>query len=204
MKRWLRALLPPAIVALGLPAALLVAPAVAVAGDPCYHDFVLPARTLEATTEIKVMPCAFGPSVAQVPVGATVTFVNGPDFTHLVTGANQEWGSRDVELAPGATVSYSFPSAGVYPYACALHRGMSGTIIVGDAPLTAAAVPPVDGAGSNDSSVAAAQPGAGLQPFIGGVAAGAIAASILATIVVTGRRRSATAASAGPTTDAAR
>ncbi len=110
----------------------LVSAPTASAGDPCYHDFVMPTTTIEATNEIKVMPCAFGPTVAQVPAGSTVTFFNGPDFAHLVTGADQAWGSRDTELKPGSTVSYTFDKPGVYPYACALHRGMSGTIVVGD------------------------------------------------------------------------
>ena len=87
----------------------------------------------QAATEIKLMPCAFAPTIANVPVGSKVTFVNGPDFIHLVTGANQAWGSRDAEIQPGGTVSYTFDKAGIYPYACALHRGMSGAIIVGDA-----------------------------------------------------------------------
>lgn len=111
---------------------LMAAPATR-AGDPCYHGTVIPPRTDAAETQIKVGPCFFGPTVARVPVGATVTFFNGPGFTHLITGANAEWGSRDVELKPDASVSYRFGKAGVYPYACALHRGMSGTIVVGDA-----------------------------------------------------------------------
>jgi hypothetical protein len=78
------------------------------------------------------MPCAFEPTVLQVAEGTEVTFVNGPDFTHLVTGANQAWGSPDVGVQPGASVSYTFDEAGVYPYACALHPGMSGAIVVGD------------------------------------------------------------------------
>ena len=49
----------------------------------------MPASTTEATTQIKLMPCAFAPTVTQVATGSTVTFVNGPDFTHLITGANQ-------------------------------------------------------------------------------------------------------------------
>jgi plastocyanin len=110
----------------------LVAAPTASAGDPCYHDFSMPATTTEQATQIKLMPCAFAPTVAQVPVGSTVTFFNGPTFAHLVTGANQAWGSRDTELQPGTTVSYTFDKPGVYPYACALHRGMSGTIVVGD------------------------------------------------------------------------
>jgi plastocyanin len=136
-----------AVLALGLAAA----PA-AFAGDPCYHgvDVPVPARSEEAATQIKVAPCAFGPTIAHVAVGATVTFFNGPDFTHLVTGANAEWGSRDVELTPGQQVSYRFDKAGIYPYACALHRGMSGAIVVGDvgAPAAAGAAAPAATAGS--------------------------------------------------------
>jgi plastocyanin len=109
------------------------------AGDPCYHGFTMPDDTTGSDAQVKLLPCAFAPTVTSVGVGATVTFFNGPDFTHLITGANQAWGSRDVELTPGKTVSYRFDKAGVYPYACALHRGMSGVIIVGDAATAAAA-----------------------------------------------------------------
>jgi plastocyanin len=116
----------------------LVAAPRTLAGDPCYHGFEIPSRTDAAETQIKVGPCFFGPTVARVPVGATVTFFNGPGFTHLITGANAEWGSRDVELKPEASVSYRFDKPGVYPYACALHRGMSGAIVVGDAAGAAA------------------------------------------------------------------
>lgn len=111
---------------------LISAPA-ASAGDPCYHGSSIPTTTTEATTQVKLMPCAFAPTIAEVAVGSKVTFVNGPDSVHLVTGANQAWGSRDAEIKPGGTVSYTFDTAGVYPYACALHRGMSGAIIVGNA-----------------------------------------------------------------------
>ena len=116
------------------------------AGDPCYHDYVLPSDTSASTTQVKLLPCAYSPTVTVVRVGATVTFANVTDFTHLVTGANQAWGSRDAEVAPGKTVSYTFDQAGTYPYACALHRGMSGTIIVSDA-TPAAAVARSDTAG---------------------------------------------------------
>lgn len=122
-----------AVVLLGL-----IATPTTLAGDPCYHGFEIPPLTDAVETQIKVAPCYFAPTVAHVPVGATVTFFNGPDFTHLVTGANAKWGSRDVELKPGQTVSYQFDAPGTYPYACALHRGMSGTIVVGDATGAAA------------------------------------------------------------------
>jgi plastocyanin len=132
----------------------LIAAPIASAGDPCYHSFEMPTTTTEATDQIKLMPCAFGPTVAQVAVGSTVTFFNGPDFVHLVTGANQAWGSRDAEVRPGGTVSYTFDKPGLYPYACALHRGMSGTIVVGD--VVAANSIGATGAGASTTGTASA------------------------------------------------
>jgi plastocyanin len=123
------------------------------AGNPCFHDFTMPRATTESGTEVKLLSCAFQPTVTRVPVGATVTFFNGPNFSHLITGANQAWGSPDVELQPGATVAYTFDTAGVFPYACVLHPGMSGAIAVGDL-AEAWAVGTTTGAGSDGGSTA--------------------------------------------------
>jgi plastocyanin len=64
------------------------------AGDPCYHGFAMPEDTAAADVRVNLLPCAFAPTVTSAKVGATVTFFNGSDFTHLITGANQSWGSR--------------------------------------------------------------------------------------------------------------
>jgi plastocyanin len=136
-------------------AAWLVAAPIVSAGDPCYHGFDMPKDTAATATEVKLLPCAFAPTITTVPVGAKITFVNGPDFTHLITGANQAWGSRDVELTPGKKASYEFDTAGVYPYACALHRGMSGVIVVGDA-ATALAAAARSGAGTSSGTAGSA------------------------------------------------
>jgi plastocyanin len=144
----------PALLVLGL----VAAPAVS-AGDPCYHGFERLERTTEAAVEIKVATCAFAPTVARVPTGSTVTFFNG-EFVHLITGANQEWGSRDVEVQPHTTVSYRFDEPGIYPYACALHPGMSGVIVVGDVTAAlAAGSGTAEGDGSAGAAPAAAEPG---------------------------------------------
>jgi hypothetical protein len=92
----------------------------------------MPPASAGGGPDIKLMPCAFEPTITQVAEGTEVTFINGSDFTHLITGANQAWGSPDVEVQPEASVSYTFDTAGIYPYACALHPGMSGAIVVGD------------------------------------------------------------------------
>jgi plastocyanin len=122
-----RALVIPALLALGL-----VAPATVAAGDPCFHGYVMPPPTSGPGTDIKLMACSFEPTVTFIEPGTEVTFYNGPEYTHLITGANQVWGSREVEVLPSSTVSYTFEEAGIYPYACALHVGMSGAIVVGD------------------------------------------------------------------------
>ena len=132
---------------------LAVAP-VTSAGDPCYHGFAMPEDSAAADVRINLLPCAFAPTVTSAKVGATVTFFNGSDFTHLITGANQSWGSRDTEIAPGKSVTYTFDKAGVYPYACALHRGMSGVIVVGDAATAAAGTRGAVSAAGTSSGVA--------------------------------------------------
>jgi plastocyanin len=116
----------------GLLIGSLVFAAPVAAGDSCYHGFDLPPRTETTEPQVKLMPCAFAPTVVRVAPGTTVQFFSGPDFVHLITGANQEWGSRDEEIQPDSVVAYRFDKAGIYPFACALHRGMSGTIVVGD------------------------------------------------------------------------
>jgi plastocyanin len=150
---------------LGLLLGSLVLAAPVVAGDPCYHGFDLPARTDGTEAQVKLMPCAFAPTVTRVAPGATVQFFSGPDFVHLLTGANQEWGSRDDEIQPDSVMAYRFDKSGIYPFACALHRGMSGTIVVGNG---------VSGAGAADAKPAVVKVS---QPESAGAGSGARAAT---------------------------
>jgi len=144
------------------------------AGNPCFHGFTMPAASSGTGNEIKLLPCAFAPTIAHVAVGSEATFVNGPDFSHLITGANQEWGSPDVELAPGSTVSYTFDQAGIYPYACVLHPGMSGAIVVGD--LAAGAVTGGSTAAPGSTASGASPDGRLLAAL--GIVAGLIAGAV--------------------------
>ena len=181
MIRWLRALLPPAIVALGLPMALLMAPAVVLAGDPCFHGFDMPRATVASTSQVQTLPCAFSPTVAYVPVGATVTFVNDGQDSHLVTGANQEWGSRDVALGARSRVTQTFDKAGVYPFACSFHTGMVGAIVVGADSAAGLAPQPGDAATAAASTTPTATSD---QPMDGGrIAIAAVAGAIIALAV---------------------
>jgi plastocyanin len=144
--------------------ALAMAPGVA-AGDPCYHGYTIPATTSEASTTVNLEPCAFVPTAARVAPGTTVTFVNTSGEPHLITGANATWGDRDAELAAGASRTITFDRAGIYPFSCAIHRGMTGVIVVGEPEMSdVAAAAPASTTGA-DQAVVLAMSG------LGGVAA---------------------------------
>jgi plastocyanin len=69
----------------------------------------------------------FEPTYRTVPVGTTVTWVNGDDESHTVTN---DLGLFDEEIWPGDTWSYTFTEPGVYFYYCQPHDWMIGEITV--------------------------------------------------------------------------
>ena len=119
------------VAGLGLLFGSFAVAAPAAAGNPCFHGFSAPPLTDGPDTQVKMMPCAFSPTVVRVDPGTTVTWFNDLE-THLLTGANNEWGSREDTITAGRTVAYRFDRPGTYPYACALHPGMVGAVVVGD------------------------------------------------------------------------
>jgi plastocyanin len=105
---------------------------VAQAGDPCWLDDSRPPLTAGTGSIVKLDTCAFLPTIARVPVGTTVRFINSGTIEHMVTGANLAWGiTGDKRLGPGDEFSAPFDKPGVYPFTCLLHPGMSGAIVVG-------------------------------------------------------------------------
>jgi plastocyanin len=145
------------------------------AGGGCH------AGVTEGTGDtIGLVDACFTPTILRVDPGATVTFVNKDPFAHNVTANG--WGHFD-NLAPGDSFTASFEAAGTYPFACTIHPGMSGAIVVGDG-ITAGANKAVTTGTLVDSSgtqVAAAPPPAtapdgrilaGALGLAGGLAAG--------------------------------
>jgi plastocyanin len=139
-------ILAPVLAAAALLAALAAAPVV-LAGDPCFHGYSIPPASTAASTSVDMEPCAFVPTNVTVATGATVTFTNTSGDVHLLTGANQAWGHREAQILPGRSVAVTFEKPGIYAFSCALHSGMSGAVIVGDA---------VDAAGGSASIAGAA------------------------------------------------
>jgi plastocyanin len=69
----------------------------------------------------------FAPPAISVPVGTTVTWTNRDDFTHSVLLGDRS----PLVIEPGARVSETFASPGLFPYICSFHpRDMRGSVLV--------------------------------------------------------------------------
>jgi plastocyanin len=84
-----------------------------------------PASTGE-TVAVSIIDLAFSPPDLIVPIGTKVVWTNTGQIPHTVTG---KFYSSDI-LQPGDTAEFVFTTAGTFPYICALHDGMSGTVTV--------------------------------------------------------------------------
>ncbi|MEO7752269.1 MAG: cupredoxin domain-containing protein [Terracoccus sp.] len=65
---------------------------------------------------------------ASVAPGATITVTNDDSVAHTVTS---DTGAFDVKVNPGATATMTAPTKpGSYPFDCAIHSSMTGTLVV--------------------------------------------------------------------------
>lgn len=69
---------------------------------------------------------AFNPRSITVKQGATVTWTNRDTTTHTVSG----YGFVSGPIAPGASYSHTFSTAGTYEYICTIHPSMVGIVVV--------------------------------------------------------------------------
>ena len=101
----------------------------------------LPA-TAEASTDggyedVEAIDNVFGPRIVRVEIGGEVEWTNDGRSHHDVTADDGSFASTD--LAPGETFERAFDAEGVFPYFCSLHgvagAGMTGVVVVGDAPI---------------------------------------------------------------------
>jgi plastocyanin len=104
---------------------VLILPAVPVAAGGGCHS----GATQGTGDTIELRDACFTPSILTVDPGETVTFVNADPFVHNVGGTL--WGHFD-DLDPGDAFTATFGRAGIYPFACNYHPGMTGAIVVGD------------------------------------------------------------------------
>jgi plastocyanin len=81
---------------------------------------------------------AFAPNPIQAKVGDTVTWTNNDSTVHTVTSGSSGQPDNKFDsspnltplVAPGQTFEHTFDQAGEYPYFCALHPNMVGTVSI--------------------------------------------------------------------------
>jgi plastocyanin len=71
---------------------------------------------------------AFSPSDLTVDAGTAVTWTNTDRTSHTSTSDVAGWNSGTI--APGGQFSFTFATAGTFPYHCSIHPGMTGTVVV--------------------------------------------------------------------------
>jgi plastocyanin len=90
----------------------------------------LPAEAATATISIISRTQGFSPSVISKPEGTTFAWNNTDSIGHTSTQDSPLalWNTSTIN--GGATKSVTVASAGVYPYHCAIHPTMTGTVRV--------------------------------------------------------------------------
>ena len=74
------------------------------------------------------MDFAFNPQTVTVTVGSRVEWTNTGQAPHSATSDSPLFDSGT--LSTGQSYSYTFDTAGSYPYHCAIHSSMHGTVNV--------------------------------------------------------------------------
>jgi len=165
------------IVTLGMVGAFAGMTAASAGGGGC-HEGVTEARG----TRVEMVNACFTPTTLFAEPGQTITFVNRDEFAHNVTANG--WGDFD-DLNSGERYTTSFADDGVYAYACSIHPGMSGSIVIGEgdsgAGVAAVETRPV---------AASTVPASGGDGWIVAGAAGLLIGAAAGTGIATVRRRS--------------
>lgn len=79
------------------------------------------------TVTVNVQNFQYTPKTITIKAGDTVTWVNNDVVRHTATSND---GVFDGDLPSKGSYSYTFTEAGTYPYYCAPHPTMKGTVIV--------------------------------------------------------------------------
>lgn len=86
----------------------------------------------QSDNKIEIGDSSYQPQTLTVPVGTTVTWVNGDTSEHTVT--SDEGHFRSGYLASGEQFSYLFDSPGNYQFHCSIHPSVRGVIQVTSEP----------------------------------------------------------------------
>ena len=80
------------------------------------------------TKEVRIDNFTFGPAELTVPAGTTVTWVNRDDIPHTVVSTDKVFKSKVLDT--DEKFSFTFTTAGTFPYFCSIHPKMTGKVVV--------------------------------------------------------------------------
>jgi plastocyanin len=80
------------------------------------------------TNEVFIQGMAFNPATITVAANTTIKWTNKDGGAHTVTSNTGLFESGT--LVTGAAYSFTFTSAGTYPYHCTFHPTMTATVVV--------------------------------------------------------------------------
>ena len=110
--------------------ALVGMPGAALAGGGCHAGATQQDATGQDEVTVRMVGACFSASLTTVDPGTDVTFVNEDEgISHNVGGSL--WGNFE-DMYAGDTYTATFDEAGIFPFACSYHPGMTGAIVVGD------------------------------------------------------------------------
>jgi plastocyanin len=89
-------------------------------------DAPLVAKPAGRRSAVQIAGFAFEPRTLRTTVGSVVTWRNADAAPHTATGRS----FSSPQLRQGGTYRHRFAREGTYPYVCALHPGMRGTVVV--------------------------------------------------------------------------
>ena len=116
-----------------------------------------PVAVRQGGTTVSMIDFAFRPSAVEIAVGDSITFTSdGPDEPHTATASDGSWDTGEVAVGGSSTITFS--RAGTFPYICALHPNMKGTVTV-LAEDTGGGASPTAGGGGGGSGTPSGVPG---------------------------------------------
>jgi plastocyanin len=77
---------------------------------------------------VAIADFAFSPADITATVGQTITFTNNDSAPHTATLDDDSCGTTNI--ADGESAGLTFTAAGTFPFHCAVHPNMKGTITV--------------------------------------------------------------------------
>ncbi len=87
------------------------------------------AAPAAAGESVAIKDFTFNPPTINVPVGGSVTWTNQDTPPHTATGLDRE-ALQSGAIAPGASFTQAFDTAGTIEYFCEFHPNMKGSIVV--------------------------------------------------------------------------